>query len=166
MNIFARFFGKHAVAEGLRKDIAYAFRQLRKSPGFSLTVIVTLALGVGANAAVFNLLRAVVFPSLPVPSPHEVVVLHGIRTPNDQAWLYSQPAFERLQHAATPQTKAAIAAHSSLAEGNLGGHNGGETTRTTFQLVSNNFFSVLGVPASLGRIFSPKDSNLSPAGWG
>jgi predicted permease len=166
MSIFGRSFSRFQLGESLGQDLTHAFRQLRKAPGFSLTVILTLALGVGANAAVFNLLRAVVFPSLPVPSPQEVFVLHGIRTPNDQAWLYSQPAFERLQQATAAETDhAAIAAHSYLAEGNLADHNGGETTRATWQLISTNFFSVLGVPASLGRTLSPQDNNPSPAGW-
>src|ERR1700739_3246474 len=136
MNIFALFLSTLSMGESLKQDFTYACRQLRKAPVFSLTVILTLALGVGANTAVFNLLRAVVFPSLPVPSPRQVFVLHGIRTPNDQAWLYSQPAFDHLQQATTARTEhISLAAHSSLAEGNLADHNGGETTRVKLQLV-------------------------------
>ena len=166
MNTFVRFFRTLFMRNGLTQDLAYAVRRLRKAPGFSLTVIATLALGVGANAAVFNLLRAVVFPSLPVPSPQEVVVLHGIRTPNDQAWLYSQPAFEHLQQATAAQVKgASLAAHSSLAEGNLADDNGAETTRVKLQLVSTNFFSMLGLPAIRGRALYTRDSSPSAAGW-
>ncbi len=163
----ARFLGiSDNAAERLIQDFGYGVRQLRKSPGFSLTVIATLALGVGANTAVFNLLRAVVFPSLSVPSPQEIFVLHGVRTPNDRAWLYSQPAFEQLHQATGAQAdRTSIAAHSYLTEGNLADRNGGETTRVKLQLVSTNFFSVLGVPASLGRMLTPQDSSPSVAGW-
>jgi hypothetical protein len=155
-----------SLLERLGQDFSYALRQLRKSPIFSLTVIATLALGVGANTAVFSLLRAVVYPTLPVPSPQQLFVLHGIRTPNDQAWLYSQPAFERLQQATNGKTnRSGIAAHSYLAEGNLADHNGGETTRAKMQLVSTNFFSVLDSSAALGRVLSPQDAAQSGTGW-
>ncbi len=164
MNVFARGMSRvKSTGESLAQDFAYALRQLRRSPVFSLTVIATLALGVGANAAVFNLLRAVVYPTLPVPAPQEIFVLHGIRTPNDQAWLYSEPAFERLQQASSNRT--AIAAHTYLQEANLAEHNGGETTRATLQLVSTNFFSVLAVTSSLGRTLTAADNNPSPSGW-
>jgi predicted permease len=159
MNLYER-------VRNLIPDLRYAFRQLRKAPGFSFTVIATLALGIGANAAVFNLLRAVVFPSLPVPSPQQVFVLHGIRTPNDNAWLYSQPAFERLQQAtAAPGNRVPIAAHSYVTECNLADRNGGESSRAKAQLVSTNFFSTLEVPAAIGRVLSASDSQPSPAGW-
>ncbi|MBB6147062.1 putative permease [Silvibacterium bohemicum] len=156
----------HSLLERLSQDLSYALRQLRKSPIFSLTVIATLALGVGANTAVFTLLRGVVYPTLPVPSPQQLFVLHGIRTPNDQAWLYSQPAFERLRQTANSDTDhSAIAAHSYLAEGNLADHNSGETTRAKMQLVSTNFFSVLDTPAALGSVLSPQDAAQSGTGW-
>ena len=79
------------------QDIRFGFRMLWKSPVFTSIAVLTLALAVGANTAVFNLLRAVVFPSLSVPAADEIFVLHGMRTPNDRAFLYSQPAFQHLR---------------------------------------------------------------------
>ena len=148
------------------QDFRYGLRLLTKSPGFTIIAVLTLALGIGANTAVFNLLRAVVFPSLSVPSPDEIFVLHGIRTPNDGAFLYSQPAFQHLRESTAGQVDGArIAAHSALAEGELASYSGGPVQPVSLQLVSTDFFAVLGVPASAGRVLDHSDSGASSAGW-
>src|SRR5215472_1850409 len=152
--------------DSILSDCRFAFRMLRKSPGFTTVAVLTLALGVGANTAVSNLLRAVVFPSLSVPSPDEIFVLHGIRTPNDGAFLYSQPAFQHLRESTAGQVDGPrIAAHSALAEGELAAHTGAPVQPVSLQLVSTHFFSVLGVPASAGRVFDRSDSTVSSGGW-
>jgi predicted permease len=152
--------------ESLWQDIRFGLRLLRKNPGFAIVAVMTLALGIGANTAIFNLLRTVVFPSLPVSSPNEVFVLHGIPTPNDGAFLYSQPAWQHLNDStAGIAGTARLAAHSGLSEANLAAHNGDPTQRANLQLVSTNFFQVLRVSASLGRLFNPEDSRQSPNGW-
>ncbi len=66
--------------EQLVRDLRFAVRQLRKSPGFSLTAIFTLALGLGANAAVFSLMNALLLRPLPVPHADELTVLHYARS--------------------------------------------------------------------------------------
>ena len=148
------------------QDLRYGLRMLRKSPGFTTVAVLTLALGIGANTAVFNLLRAVVFPSLSVPSPDEIFVLHGIRTPNDGAFLYSQPAFEHLRESMARQVDGPrIAAHSALAEGELTAYSGAPVQPVSVQLVSTDFFSVLGVPASAGRMLDRSDLTVSSGGW-
>ena len=152
--------------ESLWQDLRFALRMLRKSPGFTAVAILTLALGIGANAAVFNLLRAVVFPSLSVPEPNEIYVLHGLRTPNDGAFLYSQPAFQHLRESTATQVDGArVAAHSALAEGELAAFSGASVQPVILQLVSTNFFSVLGVSASAGRVLNSNDYSVSSAGW-
>jgi putative ABC transport system permease protein len=148
------------------RDVRFGFRMFRKNLGFAAVAILTLALGVGANGAVFNLLRAVVFPSLYVPSPNEVFVLHGARTPNDGAFLYSQPAFERLRESTEGELDGPrMAAHSALAEGELAAFSSGPVQPVSFQLVSTNFFSVLRVSASAGRVLEHSDSRVSSDGW-
>lgn len=148
------------------RDLRYGFRTLRNSPGFTAVAVFTLALGIGANTAVFDLLRAVVFPSLSVPSPGEIFVLRGIRTPNDGAFLYSQPAFERLRESTAGQADGPrIAAHSALAEGEFAAYSGAPVQPVSLQLVSTNFFSALGVSASAGRVFYDSDRTVSSSGW-
>ncbi|GGG96238.1 ADOP family duplicated permease [Silvibacterium dinghuense] len=146
----------------LKQDWIYALRQLRRSPGYALAIIATLALGVGANTAVFGLLREVVFPALPVPQAHQVYTLRGIPTPNDRAFLYSEPAFERLSAASAG---SALAAHAAINEGNIADRAGEATERATFQPVSTNFFSVLASQPVLGRDFVTADGTISAAGW-
>lgn len=152
--------------ETLFQDLRFGLRMLLKSPSFTSIAILTLALGVGANAAVFSLLRAVVFPSLSVPSPDEIFVLHGIRTPNDGAFLYSQPAFEHLRDSTAGQVhEPGIAAHSAVAEGELAAYGGAPTQPVSLQLVSTDFFPMLGVRASSGRVLDHSDSTVPSGGW-
>src|SRR5215472_3288087 len=152
--------------ETFLEDIRFGLRMLWKSPVFTSIAILTLGLGVGANTAVFNLLRTVVFPSLSVPAPHEVFVLHGMRTPNDGAFLYSQPAFQRLRESMAGQVDGQrLAAHSALAEGELAAYIGAPVSAVSLQLVSTNFFSVLGVPASVGRVLDGSDDTAPSHGW-
>ena len=95
--------------------VRYALRQIRRKPGFSLTVIVTLALSIGANLAVFQLLQAVLFTPLPVASPSQLYALHSVKSPYDGQWFYSYPAYQRLRQASQHGTP--IIAHSGVGEG-------------------------------------------------
>ena len=87
--------------ENLLHDTRYALRQLRRAPAFTATALLTLAFGIGANLGVFQLLYAVILAELPVPHPEEVVRIHAARSPFDQSWTISYPAYQRLR-AATP----------------------------------------------------------------
>ncbi len=152
--------------ETLLQDIRFGLRMLWKSPVFTSIAILTLALGVGANTAVFNLLRAVVFPSLSVPLPDEIFVLRGMQTPNDRAFLYSQPAFQRLRESTAAQVDGPrVAAHSALGEGELAAYSGAPVHPVSLQLVSTDFFSVLGVSALAGRVLDRGDDRASSHGW-
>jgi hypothetical protein len=88
--------------ENLLHDTRYALRQLRRAPAYTATALLTLAFGIGANLAVFQLLYAVILADLPVAHPEEIVGVHAARTPFDQAWLVSYFAYLRL-HASTPE---------------------------------------------------------------
>jgi predicted permease len=136
--------------------VRYALRQIRRKPGFSLTVIVTLALSIGANLAVFQLLQAVLFAPLPVPSPAQLYALHFVKSPYDGQWFYSYPAYQRLRQAAQQSTP--IIAHSGVGEGVLQAGNG-FSEEATLQLVSSDFFSVLGLSPASGRFFAPADDD-------
>jgi hypothetical protein len=102
--------------------IRYALRQIRSKPGFSLTVMVTLALGIGANLAVFQLLQAVLFTPLPIAGPAQLYALHSVKSPYDGQWFYSYPAYQRLRQSASPATP--VIAHSGIGGGVLQAGNG------------------------------------------
>src|ERR1700733_7787869 len=135
--------------DGLWRNAQYAARQLRRSPGFAATVVLTLALAIGANLAVFQLLYSVLFAPLPVAQPNELVSLRAVPSPFDGQWFVSYAAYHSLRQATG--ASAPVIARSGFGQAVLQMREGG-SNRTTgqgrFQLVSDNFFSVLGVPAA------------------
>ena len=139
-------------------NLRYAFRQLRSAPGFALTVILTLGAGIGANLAIFQLLHAVLFAKLPVATPEQLYSVHAAKSPFDQQWFFSYPAYEKLKRE-TPDA-APIIARSGISEGLLKATSHA-SERVRFQLVSSNFFDVLGLAAQRGRFFRDGDETTS-----
>jgi predicted permease len=138
----------------LGQDGRLAVRQLRRRFGFSVTVIVTLALGVGANLAVFQLLQGLLFSQLPVAQPAELYSLHAVKSPFDGQWFYSSQAYARLRHATGD--RAPVIARSGMGTGVLQAQDH-FSQETTLQMVSDNFFSVLGLAPAAGRFFLAAD---------
>ncbi len=138
----------------LQQDLRHAIRQLNKAPGFALTVVLTLAIGIGANLAVFRVLHGVLFARLPVVRPSQLYSLRAVQSPFDAQWFYSYPAYERLRRATG--TAAPVIARSGLGSGVLHVRND-FSQEASFQLVSDNFFSVLGLSPSAGRFFQAPD---------
>ena len=146
----------------LNQDLRYALRQLRKSPGFTLTSIVTLALGIGANTAVFSVMNAVLLRSLPVPEPERV---YNLRVPTGQPegagntgnsdTSFSYPVFEALRQRHDVFTDMIAAA--PLAIGKTSIRFGAEPEVAAGEIVSGNFFSGLRVPMARGRGFTLDD---------
>src|SRR5262249_18942869 len=97
----------------LSHDLRFAARQLWKAPGFSLTVILTLALGIGANLAIFQVLYGFLFQKLPVAQPNELYSLHAVKSPFDGQWFFSYPAYQRLRQATIA---APVIARTSISE--------------------------------------------------
>ncbi len=143
-------------------DTRYALRQLRKSPGFAATTVLTLAIGIGANLAIFQLLYGVLFAHLPVKQPAELYSLHAVQSPFDGQWFFSFPAYRRLRQAT--HENAAVFARSGFGVGVLQEADGA-TSRIDFQLVSDNFFSVLGLSPSAGRFFLEGDDQREQSEW-
>jgi len=138
----------------LRHDFRHAIRQLHKAPGFALTVIVTLAIAIGANLAVFRVLHGVLFARLQIKQPSQLYSLHAVKSPFDAQWFFSYPAYQRLRQ----QTAGSVIARSGISEAVLQVSNG-FSQRTSFQLVSDNFFDVLGISPSAGRFFRQSDDS-------
>ncbi|HVH87535.1 MAG TPA: ABC transporter permease, partial [Terriglobales bacterium] len=127
--------------EDFLSDLRYGARALRKNPGFTLVAVLTLALGIGANSAMFSLVNAVLLRPLPFAQPDRLVSL------SEHNW-YPQGGFVAMR--TTLQTMD-VASYLPGVEFNLTGQ--GEAERLTGTRVSANFFSLLGVQAELGRIF-------------
>jgi putative ABC transport system permease protein len=138
----------------LWQDLRYAARTLRKQPTFALAAILTLALGIGANTAIFTVVNATLLQRLPVPDRDRLVYLQ--REKNGGVFPY--PMYTALRDGT--QTFDGLAAWSGfVASLNVG--NGAD--RTLGYLVTGNFFDVLGLAADRGRLFSPAD-DVTPGG--
>ena len=146
------------------QDVRYGLRSLRRTPGFTSAAIVTLALGIGANTAMFTLLDAVVFKPLPVPAPHELVTLYENApgtvpdtTGGGGRYLrFSYPRFERLQQAIGTQGALAAVTRSTRFIVRFPGNS--QVTPVEGQLVSGSYFATLGVSAARGRLLTAGDA--------
>jgi predicted permease len=150
--------------EAALKDLHYAFRTIRKSPGFAAIVVISLALGIGANTAIFTLIDAAMLRSLPVPSPGELVSVGDASRPT-ALWrggpmqnVFSYPLYQRLRdgnHVFTGLLASGQTGRLDVGTGN------GATEAANGRLVSGNYFQVLGVSPIVGRTFAP-DEDAAP----
>lgn len=144
-------------------DLRYGARMLGKSPGFTAVAVLTLALGIGANSAIFSLLDAALLRSLPYPDAHALAKIHlTARADSEsevevQPW-WSYPKFEQLRDGAS--MFAGVAAYASSYY-NLTGVSRPE--RLAVETVSANYFSILGVDAALGRTFLGEEDAVAGA---
>jgi predicted permease len=144
-----RFFDEGA------QDLRYAFRTLRSNPGFAVVAILSLALGIGANTAIFSLLDAVLLKSLPVAKPAELFLLNSDGA-TVHSRMFSYPLFQRFR-AAEPAANtllamSRIAPLHTLAPGER------ESVTAAGQLVSGEYFATLGVYPELGRLLTVEDN--------
>ncbi len=150
----------------LLQDVRYALRQLRKSPAFTLTVIITLALGIGANAAVFTLFDQVLLRMLPVQKPKELVRLHwtggfsgsASSFGGDDSNYFSYPMYKDLRDQNQVFSGVIAADRANLA---LSWRNQADSTEA--EVVSGNYFDVLGLRPTVGRLFNAQDDTVKNA---
>ncbi len=138
---------------GLYQDLRYAVRMLRKNPGFSLVVIATLALGIGANAAMFSLTDRVLLQRLPVSNPDQLVVL-ATRGPSE-----SEPvsSFSYAIYRDLRDRNQVFSGMIARGGAQMNVSYGDQTTRVSAELVSGNYFDVLGVRPWAGRLLTQDD---------
>jgi predicted permease len=142
----------------LLQDIRYALRQLRKSPGFTLTAVTVLALGLGANIAIFSVVNTLLLRPLPFPNPQQLVRIHQ-KNPKagDSTMTYSTDAMQEFQRANRSfQQVTGYFAFSGPDNAKLMGY--GQPQPVTGLLVAGNFFSTLGVEPILGRNFTAEEN--------
>jgi predicted permease len=171
-----RSSGWEAVIETFWQDVCYSLRQLRRNPGFTAAVVITLALGIGANTAVFSLANALLFKDLPVRNPSQLVILtwaakkapeslmftgnsspRDPRTGEDLMNVFNYSVFKRIR--THTQTLTDVFAFAPMLRVNIGdrgsGHSGIAVT------VSGNYFSALSVQAAAGRLLVESDDRAN-----
>ncbi len=130
------------------QDLQYAFRSLRKSPGFTVAAVLTLALGIGANSAIFSVVNAVLIRPLPYPQGDQLTMIFTT-APGDPRDFVSQPDLDDWR--AQAQSFGGIASLSPQSVNLTGGE---RPDRVLGSFVSANYFDVLKVRAALGRTFA------------
>jgi predicted permease len=151
--------------QSLWKDLRFGLRMLAKSPGFTAIAVTTLALGIGANTAIFSLMNQVLLRRLPVKNPDELVILQApgpvtghVSSDGDGTESFSYPMYKGLRDnnsvfsgvLARYNFSASVASH-------------GQTDRASGELVSGNYFEVLGVEPAVGRVFGQDDDRVPGA---
>ena len=137
------------------QDLRYAIRILAKSPGFTLVVVLTLALGIGANTAIFSVVNAVLLNPLPYPHPDQLMTVASATESFGESSI-SYPDYQ--DWARENRTFASLAAYKSFLGFNLAGQ--GEAERVSAVEVTSNFFATLGVTPRLGRAFNAAEDQL------
>lgn len=145
----------------LLHDLRYAFRQLRRNPGFTAVAALTLALGIGSNVAMFTVVNAVLLRPLPYPDPDRLVMIFSANTGGPSANMplsFFDPDFAQLRD--QNQSFESVAAFNGT-QPTLTGR--GEPALLSGMQVTEDFFQVFGVAPSQGRTFSPDDYEQGPA---
>jgi predicted permease len=152
--------------DALFQDLRFALRMLRKSPGFTSVAVLTLALGIGANTAIFSLTDQILLRELPVPRPEQLVILRSPGPNHGHTWSdvdqgaqsFSYLMYKDLRERATVFSGLLACRETTV---NVSGH--GETQAAHSDLVSGNFFQTLEVRPELGRLFTPDDETAPGA---
>ena len=138
-------------------DLRLALRGLRRSPLFATVAILSLALGIGANAAIFTLIDQILLRKLPIKNPEQLVMLFQRGSHNGSnmgSRMHSYPIYQDYQQKAEPLSEVLcrrlVAASVSIDN---------QTERITAEMVSGNYFSMLGVSPALGRVFNSKEDD-------
>jgi predicted permease len=146
--------------EDLGRDIRYALRMLRRDRVVAAIAVVTLALGIGANTALFSVIDALMLKPMPVASPEKLRTFMIVRGGNQPGFSFSYPLYEDYQAKATAFSGLIAMGSVNPMRLAIGGGDGGtEVART--QGVSGNFFSVLSVGAAAGRTIVPADDDVT-----
>ncbi len=144
--------------DALMQDIRYALRGLRRSPGFTLVAMLTLALGIGVNSAVFGIVNAILFRPLPVERPQELVDIYGHSATSSSHETHSFPNYQDYRQQNT--TLSGLIAYSNFfAHASMEG----SSDLVIGELVSDNYFPLLGIRPVMGRVFTAEEYSAEGA---
>jgi putative ABC transport system permease protein len=138
--------------EEIWQDLRYGMRMLVKVPGFTFVAVLTLALGIGANTAIFSLLDALLLKPLPVKQPEQLVIVGGF------SFSYPDPVYRELS-----EKNSVFAGMFTFHSIEMTMSDGSQAERVLGELVSGEFFTVLGVSPHLGRVFNDADNQTPGA---
>jgi predicted permease len=153
----------NAWAEDLLKDLRYAVRQFIRNPVFTVVAVASLAIGIGANTAIFSVLNAAMLKSLPVRDPQGLVMLTDPNTSgvnsgmsSGERGMLTYAEFTQLRdHATTLDSLCAVQSQMDRSQIRIAG---GQPEDARWRLVSEEYFSVLGIDPSIGRFFNRSDA--------
>jgi hypothetical protein len=153
--------------EGTLQDIRYAWRGMRKGPEFAATAILSLALAVGANTAIYSIVDAAILRPLPVPQPDRLFTLTwpGIAEqggpPDEERQTFSYPEFLQFAMVTKPAARLALFSYPGLVEAQ-GPNPSAPVQKITKAYTSGEGFDVLGVRPVVGRLFSKEEDRVPP----
>jgi predicted permease len=153
-----RSAGWESFVETLWQDLRFATRMLRKSPGFAAVAVLTLALGIGANTAIFSLINSVMLKSLPVKEPEQLVLFTRSNLQSNAMTSFPYPFYGQVRDDNT--VLSGVLCQTRMAP-SLSVN--GSSERTSGELVSGNFFEILGIKPYIGRLITPDDDRTAGA---
>ena len=141
----------------LFQDLRFAFRQLGRAPSFAITTVLTLALGIGANTAIFSLVNTLLLKPLPVENPGQIAELAEAQGNGPMVPIFSLPEYKQIRAEAGHSFAGIAVAAMGLDGISMQGH---QPQRILTTYVSGNFFTVLGLKPSAGRLFLPSEGEV------
>src|SRR5882724_8229104 len=148
--------------ERLLHDLRYGIRMLRRSPAFTFIALFSLALGIGANTAIFSMIDAMMLKSMPVKDPQQLALFTIARSEGDPSLSMSFPLVERFQ-ASSSSFSGVFATGGGGRSHMIVAGEGGQTELAQVERVTGNFFNVLEVNPVLGRVFTEDDDRACDA---
>ena len=142
--------------ETIWQDFRFSLRMLLRRPAFAVLALLTLALGIGANTAIFSVIYSVILRPLPYPGANSLVLIHGVNRDGRATTLSPLDFHDFVDQSGAFQSATAIEPETY----NLTGK--GEPERVAGASVSSTFFEVFEVPPALGRGFQPAEERLGP----
>jgi predicted permease len=152
---------REGAMDRLSHDLVYAWRRLRRTPGFTAIAVLTLALGVGANTALFSLVNGLLLKSIPVPNLPRIVALTEVDQPGARLLF----GLNEDEYRAIEQSHLAAIETLCVSNPLIGALSGaGQTDVVSGELVSGHYFEVLGLVPRAGRLLLPSDDDAADAG--
>jgi len=146
------------ILDQFARDLRFGCRQLLRAPGFALTAILTLALGLGANTAVFSLINALLLRPLPVPHSEQLTVLQYTRSDSDPSFSFSHPIFRFLE-----MRRDVFMNTAAFSDRPMQVRSGSGNVNVPGAIVSGQFFQLMQTPPLIGRWLTPQDDQKGGA---